>query len=71
MQYFYCDQMFGFLLSPLALVMRCKKFSRRHLLMQRNVEVCLVIAWRNLALPINHRLPLLLLAVRTWPSSFD
>ena len=63
--------MFRFLLSSLALVMLCKKYSRRCLLMQRNVEVCLVVAWCNPALPINHRLSLLLLAVRTWPPSFD
>ncbi len=71
MQYFYCGRMFGFLLSLLALAMRCKKCSRRHLLMQCNIEVCLVVAWRNLTLPINHRLPLSLLVVCTWPSSFD
>jgi hypothetical protein len=29
------------------------------------------VVWRNLALPINHRLPLSLLLVRMWPSSFD
>ncbi len=71
MQYFYCDRMFRFLLSLIALAMRCKKCSRHRLLMQHNVEVCLVVAWRNLALPINHHSPLSLLAVRMWPSSFD